>query len=65
VEKLKKKLVLFDLDGTLTDSGEGIRNSVRHALENEPAHSRDFSRELAGKFFCSERNRTLVLLRRM
>lgn len=23
---------LFDLDGTLTDSGEGITNSVRHAL---------------------------------
>lgn len=23
---------LFDLDGTLTDSGEGIMNSTRHAL---------------------------------
>ena len=23
---------LFDLDGTLTDSGEGIMNSIRHAL---------------------------------
>ena len=24
--------ILFDLDGTLTDPGEGIRNSVAHAL---------------------------------
>ena len=24
---------LFDLDGTLTDSGEGIMNSIRHALD--------------------------------
>ena len=27
------KYVLFDLDGTLTDSGPGIMNSVRHAME--------------------------------
>ena len=27
------KYVLFDLDGTLTDSGEGIMNSGRYALE--------------------------------
>lgn len=27
------RYVLFDLDGTLTDSGEGIRNCVRYALE--------------------------------
>ena len=26
--------ILFDLDGTLTDSGEGIVNSVRHALRH-------------------------------
>lgn len=26
-------LILFDLDGTLTDPGEGIRNSVAYALE--------------------------------
>ena len=25
--------ILFDLDGTLTDSREGIVNSVRYALE--------------------------------
>lgn len=28
-----KKVVLFDLDGTLTDSSEGIINSVRYMLE--------------------------------
>lgn len=28
-----KKIVLFDLDGTLTDSSEGILNSVRYMLE--------------------------------
>ena len=27
------KHVLFDLDGTLTDPGEGITNSVAYALE--------------------------------
>ena len=26
------ELVLFDLDGTLTDSGLGIMNSVQYAL---------------------------------
>ena len=26
------RYVLFDLDGTLTDPGEGITNSVMHAL---------------------------------
>ena len=28
-----KKAILFDLDGTLTDSGEGIINCVAYALE--------------------------------
>ena len=27
--------ILFDLDGTLTDSGEGIMKSVRYALQKE------------------------------
>ena len=27
------KYILFDLDGTITDSGEGILNCVRYALE--------------------------------
>lgn len=31
---LKYNTVLFDLDGTLTDSGEGIMNSVAYALES-------------------------------
>lgn len=30
--KLEKKYILFDLDGTLTDSGIGIINSVEYAL---------------------------------
>ncbi|SES88544.1 phosphoglycolate phosphatase [Enterococcus malodoratus] len=30
-----KKIVLFDLDGTLTDSSEGILNSVRYMLEKK------------------------------
>ncbi len=31
---MKKQYVLFDLDGTLTDSGEGIMNSVVYALKS-------------------------------
>lgn len=30
---MKKKIVLFDLDGTLVNTGEGITNCVRYALE--------------------------------
>lgn len=30
---MKKKYVLFDLDGTLTDSQEGIMNSIEYALD--------------------------------
>ena len=30
--KGKYDLILFDLDGTLTDSGEGITKSVQYAL---------------------------------
>lgn len=30
---MKYQYLLFDLDGTLTDSGEGIMNSVRYALD--------------------------------
>ncbi|HCS74720.1 MAG TPA: phosphoglycolate phosphatase, partial [Clostridiales bacterium] len=29
---MKYQYVLFDLDGTITDSGEGIVNSVMYAL---------------------------------
>ncbi|MBE6623345.1 MAG: HAD family hydrolase [Ruminococcaceae bacterium] len=30
---MKYQHIIFDLDGTLTDSGPGIRNAVRHALK--------------------------------
>ena len=30
---MKYRALLFDLDGTLTDSGEGITKSVQYALE--------------------------------
>lgn len=30
---MTKKYVLFDLDGTITDSGEGIKNSIKYSLE--------------------------------
>ena len=31
--KEKFDLILFDVDGTLTDSGEGITKSVQYTLE--------------------------------
>ena len=31
---MEQKVILFDLDGTLTDSGEGIINCVVFALEH-------------------------------
>ena len=30
---MRKKYILFDLDGTLTDSSEGITKSVQYALD--------------------------------
>ena len=40
---MKQKAILFDLDGTLTDSAEGILNSVGPALEHFglPVYDRD------------------------
>lgn len=35
---LQKSVLLFDLDGTLTDSGPGIMNSARYALEQLGVH---------------------------
>ena len=29
-----RRYILFDLDGTLSDSGEGIVNSISHALKH-------------------------------
>lgn len=45
-----KKTILFDLDGTLTDSGEGIINCVIYALEHFglPIPSRDSLRYFVG-----------------
>ena len=45
---MTKKYILFDLDGTLTDSSEGITKCVQHALnrlgikENDQAMLRRF-----------------------
>lgn len=45
-----KRSILFDLDGTLTDSGEGILNSAAYALEqlNIPVPSREEMRVFVG-----------------
>ncbi len=45
-----KKTILFDLDGTLTDSGEGIMNCVIYALERYglPIPSREELRVVVG-----------------
>ena len=51
-EELEMKIttVLFDLDGTLTDSGPGIMNSVKYALEKvgEPTPDVDELRKFIG-----------------
>ena len=31
-KRMDIRTILFDLDGTLTDSGEGIMNAVRYTL---------------------------------
>ena len=38
---MKIKHVLFDLDGTLTDSSPGIVNSIRHALHKMGVQEND------------------------
>ena len=45
-----KKTILFDLDGTLTDSGEGIINCAIYALEryNLPIPPREELRVFVG-----------------
>lgn len=47
---MRKKSILFDLDGTLTDSGEGIINCAALALEHFglPVPSRDEMRVFVG-----------------
>ncbi len=43
-------IVLFDLDGTLCETGEGIRNSIRHALGemNRPVPPEEVLRRFIG-----------------
>ena len=38
------KAILFDLDGTLTESGPGIMNSVKYALEKFGIRENDFTK---------------------
>lgn len=40
MEEFMYKYILFDLDGTLTDPGLGITNSVMHALKKNGDRSR-------------------------
>ena len=47
---MEKKYILFDLDGTLTDSADGIINSVIYALKSYgiEADDRDALRAFVG-----------------
>ena len=40
---MRKKYILLDLDGTITDSGEGIIKSVQYALEKLGIEERDMA----------------------
>lgn len=41
---MDNKVILFDLDGTLTESGEGITKSVQYALEQMGKPEKDLSK---------------------
>ena len=45
------ELVLFDLDGTLTDSGLGIMNSVQYALKKIGRGVENLEELKAGGFY--------------
>lgn len=47
---MKSRIILFDLDGTLTDSKEGILNSIRYALRQmgEPLPSEEVLQRFIG-----------------
>jgi phosphoglycolate phosphatase-like HAD superfamily hydrolase len=53
----RPQLVLFDLDGTLTDSAEGIVSSIRHALQTVGAPVPDG--DLAGRIVGPPMHHTL------
>ena len=36
---MTKRYILFDLDGTITDSSEGITKSVQHALKKPVSYT--------------------------
>ena len=40
---MRKKYILLDLDGTITDSGEGITKSVQYALEKMGIEENDIA----------------------
>ena len=40
---MRKKYILLDLDGTITDSGEGITKSVQYALEKMGIEENDMA----------------------
>ena len=40
---MKYRYILMDLDGTLTEPGEGITNSVKYALEKYNIHVKENS----------------------
>ncbi len=42
-EEFMYKAIFFDLDGTLTESGEGITKSVQYALEKLEFRHRSWS----------------------
>ena len=60
--------ILFDLDGTLIDSGEGIINSAAYALEHMgiplPEDRRELGRFVGPRFPSPTRSSTICLRRR-
>ena len=58
-EEFMYKAIFFDLDGTLTESGEGITKSVQYALENGfERHSDGIA--TGGRALNSDRSRFVV-----
>ena len=55
---MKYKYILFDLDGTITESGPGIMNSVEYALNkmNREVGERDTLKKFIGPPLTESRN---------